>query len=133
MAALSRLGIADLAQAPVTRLSGGQRQMVLIARALAQDAATIIMDEPTASLDFANRIAVNDAIRRLALAGTAVILSTHDPDQAAGLGDDAILLNRGGVVASGPVRAVLTAEALSTLYGIPVRGDKRRDGGLHFY
>ncbi|WP_199261454.1 ABC transporter ATP-binding protein [Paracoccus binzhouensis] len=133
MAALTRLGIADLADVHVTRLSGGQRQLVLIARALAQDAATIIMDEPTASLDFANRITVNEAIRNLAQAGTAVILSTHDPDQAATLGHDAILLNRGGIVASGPVREVLTAENLSVLYGIPVQRDERPDGRLHFY
>ncbi len=80
---MESLGIADLAGAEITRLSGGQRQMILIARALAQGAQVVVMDEPTASLDLANRIRVAAAIRQLAGQGTAVILSTHDPDQAA--------------------------------------------------
>ncbi|WP_240643415.1 ABC transporter ATP-binding protein [Paracoccus siganidrum] len=133
MAALERLGIADLARSEVTRLSGGQRQLVLIARALAQEAAAIIMDEPTASLDFANRVLVGKAIRRLADLGTGVILSSHDPDQAAALGDHALLVNRDGPIASGPVSRTLTADNLSRLYGIPVRRETGRDGRLHFY
>ncbi|MDO5371353.1 ABC transporter ATP-binding protein [Paracoccus sp. (in: a-proteobacteria)] len=133
MAALDRLGIAGLAEAEITRLSGGQRQLVLIARALAQDADAIIMDEPTASLDFANRLQVNAAVRGLAEEGTAIILSTHDPDQAAALGERALLLNRGGVIVSGRVEQALTAANLTRLYGIPVRCDHTRDGRLHFY
>ncbi|WP_303728716.1 ABC transporter ATP-binding protein [Paracoccus solventivorans] len=132
-AALHRLGIADLAGAEVTSLSGGQRQLVLIARALAQDAAAIIMDEPTASLDFANRRQVNEAIRWLVAQGTAIILSTHDPDQAAALGDRAVLLNRSGVVAAGRAEQALTAANLSQLYGIPVHRDRTADGRVHFY
>ena len=131
--ALERLGIADLARSEVTRLSGGQRQLVLIARALAQDAAAIIMDEPTASLDFANRILVGDAIRRLANLGTGVVLSSHDPDQAAALGDHALLVNRGGPIASGPVSQTLTAANLSRLYGIAVHRETGSNGRLHFY
>ncbi|WP_234463969.1 ABC transporter ATP-binding protein [Paracoccus caeni] len=132
MIALSRLGIADLAQTEITRLSGGQRQLVLIARALAQEAGVLIMDEPTASLDFANRVQVANAIRQLAVAGTAIILSSHDPDQAAALADDALLLNRSGVIASGSAQEILTAENLSRLYGIPVRRERSTDGRLHF-
>ena len=132
MAALDSLGIADLAGADVTRLSGGQRQLVLIARALAQRAEAIVMDEPTASLDFANRIAVARAIRRLAGSGIGVILSSHDPDQAAALGDEALLMNRAGVIACGPVAATLTADSLTRLYGIPVRRETGTDGRLHF-
>ena len=132
-AALDRLGIADLAGAEVTRLSGGQRQLVLIARALAQEAAAIVMDEPTASLDFANRKQVERAIRDLAARGTAVILSTHDPDQAAQLCDHALLLNRDGVIASGPVAETMTADTLSRLYGAPVRRGERPDGIAHFF
>lgn len=133
MEALAALGIADLARVEVTRLSGGQRQMVLIARALAQRAEAILMDEPTASLDFANRRQVDRAIRDLAGRGVAVMLSTHDPDQAAALGDAALLLDRGGVVAAGPVAAAMTEAALSRLYGIPVRRVDRPDGGPHFF
>ncbi len=130
--AMADLGIADLAGAEVTRLSGGQRQMVLIARALAQGAAAVVMDEPTASLDFANRIRVGRAIRQLADTGTGVILSTHDPDQAAALGDTALLAGQGGVLAAGPVAEVLTSERLTALYGIAVRRETLPDGALHF-
>lgn len=131
--ALARLGIADLAQAEITRLSGGQRQLVLIARALAQEATVLIMDEPTASLDFANRIHVANAIRQLAAEDTAIILSSHDPDQAAALADDALLLNRSGVIASGLAHDALTAENLSRLYGIPVQRQRSANGRLHFF
>lgn len=132
LTAMDRLGVADLAGAEVTRLSGGQRQMVMIARAIAQGAEVIVMDEPTASLDFANRIRVGAAIRQLAAQGVAVILSSHDPDQAAQLGDDALLVGRGGVLAAGPVAQVMTPENLSVLYDIPVRRDVLADGVLHF-
>ncbi|NPD13919.1 ABC transporter ATP-binding protein [Xinfangfangia sp. D13-10-4-6] len=131
--ALERLGISDLARRDVTRLSGGQRQMVLIARALAQGAGGLVMDEPTASLDFANRAQVSEAIRRLAGEGTPVILSTHDPDHAAALSSHALLINRGGVVASGPAAQVLQAETLSRLYGTPVRQAISPDGRRLFY
>ncbi|WP_290685884.1 MULTISPECIES: ABC transporter ATP-binding protein [unclassified Haematobacter] len=130
--AMATLGIADLAMTEITRLSGGQRQMVLIARALAQGARAIVMDEPTASLDIANRIRVVRAIRDLALRGVAVILSTHDPDQAAALGDHALLVGRGQVLASGPIAEVMTPANLSTLYNVPLRRETLSDGGLHF-
>ncbi|RDD68881.1 ABC transporter ATP-binding protein [Paracoccus versutus] len=133
MAALDRLGIADLAGAEVTRLSGGQRQLVLIARALAQEAAAMVMDEPTASLDFANRRQVGHAIRRLADAGTGIILSSHDPDHAAAIADRALLLNRSGLLASGTVAETMTAGNLSRLYGIPVHREQGDDGRLRFY
>ncbi|MEF9602593.1 ABC transporter ATP-binding protein, partial [Paracoccus sp. PXZ] len=132
MAALDMLGIAGLAHSDVTRLSGGQRQLVLIARALAQDAGAIVMDEPTASLDFANRIRVGRAIRDLAGAGIGVILSSHDPDQAAALGDHALLMNRDGVIACGGIESTLTAENLTRLYGIGVRREQGADGHLRF-
>ncbi|WP_233141209.1 ABC transporter ATP-binding protein [Haematobacter missouriensis] len=132
MEAMAALGIADLAMSEITRLSGGQRQMVLIARALAQGARAVVMDEPTASLDIANRIRVVRAIRDLAGRGVAVILSTHDPDQAAALGDQAILVGRGSVVASGSIAEVMTPAHLSVLYGVPLRRETLSDGSLHF-
>lgn len=132
LAAMATLGIADLAEAEITRLSGGQRQMVLIARAMAQGAEAVVMDEPTASLDFANRIRVGRAIRQLADDGTGVILSTHDPDQAAALGDRALLVGRGSALAMGKVAEVMTPATLSELYGIPVRRELLTDGALHF-
>ncbi|WP_232419504.1 ABC transporter ATP-binding protein [Paracoccus sp. N5] len=133
MAAMQDLGIADLAAADLARLSGGQRQLVLIARALAQDAAALVMDEPTASLDFANRRHVGQAIRRLAGTGRGVILSSHDPDHAAALADEVLLVNRAGVLALGPAPEVMTAANLSRLYGIAIDRTEAADGRLHFH
>ena len=132
MEAMERLGIAGLAGQEITRLSGGQRQMILIARALAQGARTVVMDEPTASLDFANRIRVGRAIRDMADRGTAIVLSTHDPDQAAALGNHALLVGDGRVLASGPVADTMTAAHLSALYGVPLRRESLSNGELHF-
>jgi iron complex transport system ATP-binding protein len=124
LAAMARLGIGDLACRDYSRLSGGQRQLVLIARALAQDTPLIVMDEPTASLDFGNQAQVlaqiGALVRDESPQGRGVILSTHDPDQAFALGARVLLMHRGGVMADGPASAVLTAANLSTVYGIPV-------------
>jgi iron complex transport system ATP-binding protein len=81
MAALDALGIANLAETEYTRISGGQRQLALVARALAQDAPAIVMDEPTASLDFGNQVVVLGEVKRLAARGLRWC-STHDPDHA---------------------------------------------------
>lgn len=133
MAALERMGIAELAQVDITLLSGGQRQLVLIARALAQNACAVLMDEPSASLDFVNRRMVEAAVRDLARAGIGVIFSSHDPDQAAGLADAALLLGRDGIVAQGPVAEAVSPETLSRLYRTTVHGTDRPDGRRHFY
>ncbi|MBK0328501.1 ABC transporter ATP-binding protein [Rhodobacteraceae bacterium F11138] len=122
--ALRQLGIQHLAQRDYSRLSGGQRQLVLIARALAQRAALIVMDEPTASLDFGNRVQVLAQIERLARSaatdGRGVILSTHDPDQAFALDARVLLMHEGGVLADGAATDVLTQANLSAVYGLPV-------------
>lgn len=122
MSALRRLGIADLAHRDYSRLSGGQRQLVLIARALAQEAPLIVMDEPTASLDFGNQAQVLAQITALAGdgAGRGVILSTHDPDQAFALNARVLLMKDGRSHADGPAGAVLTRDNLSEVYGIPI-------------
>lgn len=118
--ALERLGIGDLAPADYTRLSGGQRQLVLIARALAQEAPVLVMDEPTASLDFGNQARVLSEVAGLAASGLTVVLSTHDPDQAFAVGTTAMLLEDGGVAAQGAPQAALTAALLSRVYRVEV-------------
>jgi iron complex transport system ATP-binding protein len=128
-AALSRLGIAGLAGADYSRLSGGQRQMVMIARALAQEAPMLVMDEPTASLDFGNQARVLARIADLARAGGhAVVLSTHDPDQAFTLDARVILMHEGGVLADGPPDQVLTGPRLSAVYGVAVKVERTETG-----
>lgn len=118
--ALAMLGIAHLAERIFTEISGGERQMTLIARALAQEPAILVMDEPTANLDFGNQARVLAIIRDLAARGLSIILSTHDPDQAFACADRVALLREGTIVAMGKPREVLTAPALRQLYGVEV-------------
>lgn len=128
-AALARLGIGDLARSDYSRLSGGQRQMVMIARALAQEAPVLVMDEPTASLDFGNQARVLARIADLArMGGHAVILSTHDPDQAFALNARVILMHEGAILAEGAPEQVLTPERLSRVYGVQVAVERTESG-----
>ena len=129
--ALERLGVAELAGRDFTRLSGGERQLVLIARALAQKAPVLLMDEPTANLDYGNQIRVLTQIRALAEAGYAVIQTTHDPEQAYQFSHRILAMKDGTVARFGPPQAVMTAELIRALYGIDVeleslRGDRLR-------
>ena len=114
--ALERMGIRDLASRPFTELSGGQRQLVLIARALAQQPRILLMDEPTASLDFGNQLKVLHEARALAHEGMAVLMVTHDPDHALAFADHVIALEDGRIVADGKPEEVLTDELLSRIY-----------------
>ena len=119
-ASLERMGIAALADRPVTQLSGGERQLVLIARALAQQPRVVVLDEPTASLDFGNQGRVMREIRRLATEGLAVLFTTHDPNHALRFADHALLIRDGGVLASGPVANVIDRHRLQALYGADI-------------
>jgi iron complex transport system ATP-binding protein len=118
--ALDRFGIAHLRERPYTMISGGERQLVLLARALAQEPQFIVLDEPTASLDFGNQGKVMREIRALAAAGHGVLFTTHDPNHALRAADRAYLLRDGERVAEGKVGEVLTREQLEDLYGAPV-------------
>jgi iron complex transport system ATP-binding protein len=127
MAALEVLGIASLAERDSTRLSGGQRQLVLIARALAQKARIIMMDEPTASLDLGNRVLVLNTIRRLASDGLAVVLSTHEPEHVFVVADSVAILGKDRFT-TGPVETVMTAVELSNLYGVALNVEQTPSG-----
>lgn len=119
-AALAALGIGRLADRAYTEISGGERQLTLIARALAQEPRVLVMDEPTASLDFGNQIRVLEKVRGLARTGIAVLLSTHDPDHVFLCADRVALLHDGRLHALGDPAAIVTAEALRLLYGVEV-------------
>ena len=119
-AALQRLGIAALAARPVTQISGGERQLVLVARALAQQPRAVVLDEPTASLDFGNQGRVLREMRRLADSGLAVLFTTHDPNHALRFADRVLLIRDGGPLAQGPVHDLIDAQCLRTLYGSDV-------------
>jgi iron complex transport system ATP-binding protein len=118
--ALLRFGIEHLGDRPYTMISGGERQLVLLARALAQEPQFVVLDEPTASLDFGNQGKVMREIRALAGAGHGILFTTHDPNHALRAADRAYLLREGERIAEGPVGAVLTRERLEDLYRAPV-------------
>ena len=128
LSALALLGIAELASTEYTRISGGQRQLALVARALAQDAPTIVMDEPTASLDFGNQVVVLGEVKRLAERGLAIVLSTHDPDHAFSVGNRVALLDGGRMIAQGAPETVLTPERLRAVYGVSVAVERLSQG-----
>ncbi len=120
--ALTRLGAAQHAERPVTELSGGERQLVMIARAVASQADLLILDEPASALDYYNQQAVLRALAELARRdGKTVVFTTHNPQHALAVADHALALHRGGGYEMGPVDAVLSEHRLSELYGLTIR------------
>ena len=118
---LARLGISHLASSSYAGISGGERQMVLIARAMAQQAGIVIMDEPTANLDMGNQARVMDQVTRLRQEGYLIILSTHNPQQALSYADRVLALQNGVILAEGPPEQVITEALLEQIYGAPFK------------
>ena len=116
-AAMEKVNIAHLAGRPFDRLSGGEQQLVFIARALSQQAKILLMDEPTASLDYGNRLRVLQVARDLARTGYTVLLSTHDPQHALWFADRALALQDGRVLALGEPGRIVTSDLLFAIYG----------------
>jgi iron complex transport system ATP-binding protein len=127
--ALERFGISHLSERPYTMISGGERQLVLLARAMAQEPQFIVLDEPTASLDFGNQGKVMREIRKLRASGHGVLFTTHDPNHAARVADRVYLLRDGARLAEGAVDAVLGQVQLEALYQAPVELIADRDTG----
>jgi iron complex transport system ATP-binding protein len=119
-ASLERLGIAHLNNRLFGEVSGGERQLTLIARALAQEASIVILDEPTASLDFGNQTRVIGTLRELADIGLTIVFSTHEPSHAFAGANTAVLVKAGTMLAHGAPREVVTSDSLKSLYGIDV-------------
>lgn len=114
--AMCLLGIDHLAQCTYTKLSGGQQQLILIARALTQQPDLIIMDEPTASLDFGNQQIVLSRMKDLAQTGVSVLMVTHDPHHAFYCANRVIVMKEGSIEIEGEPHEVMTREELESIY-----------------
>ncbi|MEG1458492.1 MAG: ABC transporter ATP-binding protein [Acetivibrio sp.] len=116
MAALHLLEIDSLANRSFCHLSGGEQQLVLIARALAQQTKILVMDEPCANLDYGNQIRVMEALKKLAKMGYLIIQSTHNPEHAFLYANQAMVLLDGSILKNGRPKDVLTEEVLLKMY-----------------
>ena len=119
--ALYRMGISHLANKAYTEISGGERQQVTIARALTQQPQIILLDEPTAHLDYGNQYRVVQMIKELADEGYSLIMTTHNPEHAVILNGKVAILNREGVLGVGQAADTLNGETLSKLYGLNIK------------
>lgn len=125
---LEQLGILHLANHVYTKISGGERQLTLIARALAQGAQLLIMDEPLAGLDYGNQVRLLERLSLLSTQGYGVLMSTHDPNQLATGCQRVVVLIDGRIVAEGAPVNVLTPKMMHQLYGVHVDLLRTADG-----
>ncbi len=129
--ALKQVGVEHLSDRGYLQISGGERQLVLIARAIAQQAKLIVMDEPTTGLDYGNRHKVMLRIRELVKEGYTVIQSTHSPNQTFLFADRILAIKGGEVIGIGAPNDILNSELIDKLYGINVQ-IHQNDDGSHF-
>jgi len=118
--ALAQVGLDEMANRSINSLSGGERQMALLARALAQQPRLLLLDEPTSHLDLSNKGRLLNLLRQLSAEGVTILLTTHEPEVAAMITTHLVLMRKGQVLQAGLVDEVLTASNLSACYGVPV-------------
>lgn len=118
--ALQNVGLGSLASRNYLEISSGERQLVLVARALAQNAGVLIMDEPTSNLDYGNQLRVMEKMCGLAGFGYTIIMSIHNPEQAFMFADRVMALQNGTVAACGSPQEVITSDTIKRLYGVDV-------------
>ena len=119
--ALETMGIESYADRVYTHLSGGERQMVIIARAIAQQSDILIMDEPTASLDFFNQYRVLSQMIKLSKKKKSILMVTHNPDHATYCANHVVAMADGTIVGDGSVDEVITEPVLRNIYGMDIR------------
>ncbi|MBK5201711.1 MAG: ABC transporter ATP-binding protein [Spirochaetaceae bacterium] len=118
--ALEKFGIANLSNKSTASISGGERQLVLLARAIAQGSHILILDEPTANLDYGNQYKVMSIISKLKDQGYSIILSTHNPEHALTFSDKVLFLDDKKILANGDTDKVMTSENLRKIYDLPI-------------
>lgn len=118
--ALDTVGLGEKHARSVTNLSGGEQQLVLVARALAQQPRMLLLDEPAAHLDLSNKIRLLNLLQELASQGVTIVFSTHDPEAAAAIATHLVLMRGGRVLNMGPIAEEFTTGKLSEAYGISV-------------
>jgi iron complex transport system ATP-binding protein len=118
--ALEKIQIEYLKDKMFLQISGGERQLVLIARALAQQAKILFMDEPTANLDYGNQVRVMEQIKQLTTQGYTIVLSTHNPDQAFLYADRVLAIHEGKIAAYGQPNDIMNAELMKRLYSVDI-------------
>ena len=115
---MKRLGIWELADKPCHAISGGELQMVLIARAMAAEPEILVLDEPESNLDFRNQLVVLDTMTSLAAEGMACIFNTHYPAHALQRADRSLLLTKGGMSIYGPTKYVVSEDDIRSIFGV---------------
>ncbi len=118
--ALESLGIAHLREKPYTEISGGERQLVIFARVIAQQPSLLLLDEPTSHLDFGNQVRLLQVVQDLADTGLPIIMTSHFPDHVFMSASKVALMKNGGVLDYGCPDDVVTEDNLGDIYGIPV-------------
>jgi len=119
--ALEQVGMAEMADHPIPHLSGGEHQLMLLARAIAQNPRLLLLDEPTAHLDLKNKARLVNLLRDLRAQGTTLLMTNHEPDVVLALADDVLLIETNGKTHFGPLDQIFTAETLTRIYQMPIR------------
>lgn len=131
--ALEKVGISALRERCFHHLSGGEKQLCLIARALVQNAPVLLLDEPTASLDFGRQMLVLSQVRALADEGYSVVQTTHNPEHAYLFSDEVLAMKDGAILARGTPREVISAELMSRLYGLDLTASSLFDDRVRVF
>ena len=114
--AMKLVGIDSISMIPYNQLSGGQRQLVIIARAVAQESKILFLDEPTSALDFSNQIKVWKLLRKICQNGTTIIACTHDPNHVMWFCDQVVVMGENRIISTGPPEKIITEPVLDEIY-----------------
>ena len=130
--AMARMGVSDFSDAPMDSLSGGMRQNVYLAMALAQETDCIFLDEPTTYLDIANRFRMMDTLRALADGGKCIVAVLHDPELALTFADEIAVIQNGAIVAQDSPAQIFQSRILERVFHISLQKIQTENGSTHY-